>query len=161
MKKGQSQLGEQRILPLGGDRPILAYLAPVRIESWREEGLFMRTRHGVVPKMRFLMRVRSQAFDYNPRGMAEARNSQSNVSRQEIMMDKKLRAVRKFDAVRNDTMREIMIRMIIAENLQTARYVAKKAGIPWPQFKIDFNEAVDAMMDAAQTQGGKYATRSV
>lgn len=152
MKKCQSDLGMQRILPLGNDRPILAYLTPVRIETWREEGLFYKTGHGIVPKMRFLMRVRSQAFDYSPRAMTEARSESGNVSRQEILMDKKLAARRKFAPVSDPVMREIMIRMIVTENLLSARYIAKKHGIPWPQFKIDFNEAVDAMMDAADQQ---------
>ncbi len=152
MKKYQSDLGVQRILPLGDDRPILAYLTPVRIETWREEGLFYKTRYGVVPKMRFLIRVRSQAFDYSPRAMTEARSESGNVSRQEILMDKKIAARRKFMPVCDPVMRELMIRMIVSENLLSARYIAKKHGIPWPQFKIDFNEAVDAMMDAANKQ---------
>lgn len=151
MRKDKSNLSAQPVLPLGKDKPILDYLLPVRIENWREDGLFKRSaKHSVGQKMRFVMHVRASAFDFSPKNWIELHNDNSVVSRQEVMADKKFQAIRKFMAVRDPFMREVMQRMIVSEKLLGARYIAKQLQKPWPQFVMDFNQGLDEMMDAAE-----------
>ena len=69
-------------------------------------------------------------------------------------------ALRMFDAVQNREMRTIMRNMIVSENLQTARYTAKKAGYVWQQFVLDFNYGLEQMMEQ-QERSKENATRSI
>lgn len=149
MRNNQSYLdAQQTVLPLNRDKPILDCLVPVRIEHWREEGLFKRGRHSVSAKMRFCMHIRAAAFDFSPKAFLEMRQESSAASRQEVMADKKIQAIRKFNVIRDPFMREVMSHMIVAEHLLRARYIAEKLQIRWAQFVIDFNAALDDMMDA-------------
>lgn len=151
MRKNQSNFNTQQELPLNKDRPILDFLLPVRVENWRADGLFKRSaKHSVGQKMRFVMHIRAAAFDFSPRAFLEMRQESGNASRQEIMADKKIQAIRKFNAVRDPFMREVMQRMIVSEKLLGARYIAKQLHKPWPQFVMDFNQGLDEMMDAAE-----------
>lgn len=152
MRKSQSNFTSQAELPLGKDRPILDFLLPVRIENWRQEGLFTRTRHSVGQKVRFVMYLRARAFDFSAKNWIELHNDNSTASRQEVMCDKKIQAMRMFNVVRDPFMREVMQRMIVSEKLLGARYIAQKLQIRWPQFVIDFNAALDDVMDAADLQ---------
>lgn len=150
MRKDQSNFTPQAELPLGKDKPILDFLLPVRIENWRADGLFKRSRYSVGQKMRFVMYIRAAAFDFSAKNWIELHHDGSTASRQEVMADKKFQAYRKFNAVRDPFMREVMQRMIVAEKLLGARYIAKQLHKPWPQFVMDFNQGLDEMMDAAE-----------
>lgn len=152
MKSKQSDIEKQGVLPLYGDRPILDFIVPVRVENWRADGLFRRGRYSVGQKARFVMHIRAAAFDYSSRAFVEARNEASNTSRIEVSVFKKISQLKKFDAVRDPKMRQIMANMIIAEKLLDARYIAKKLRRPWPAFVMDFNEGLEQMMDAADQQ---------
>jgi hypothetical protein len=150
MRKNKSDFSVQANLPLITDKPILEYLMPVRIENWRMEGLFKRSRYSVGQKMRFVMHIRASAFDFSPKNWIELHNAGCGASRQEVAADKKFQALRKFNAVRDPFMREVMQHMIVAEKLLGARYIAKRLKKPWPQFVMDFNQGLDEMLDAAE-----------
>lgn len=150
MRKNNSDFSVQASLPLNTDKPILDCLMPVRIENWRMDGLFKRSRYSVGQKMRFVMHIRASAFDFSAKAFMEIRQESSGASRQEIMADKKFQAYRKFNAVRDPFMREVMQHMIVAEKLLGARYIAKQLHKPWPQFVMDFNQGLDEMLDAAE-----------
>ena len=147
-------------LPLTDSRPILEVLRPVRIEQWRMEGLFRRGKFSVFHKIRFVGAIRARAFDHAHRAMSEARGDSRGVSPIEIAVDKRLTARRMFDAVSDEKIREVMRNMIVAENLQTARYTAKKAGYVWQQFVFDFNYGLEQMMEQ-QERSKENATRSI
>lgn len=127
--------------------PILDVLRPVRVESWRSEGLFRcRGKYSPGARVGFIIRLRSQAFDMGAKNPAEAKGSGANISRDFIKIEKQIAVKRKFNVVDDPVFREIMIRMIVVENMPSARYVAKKAHIPWPQFVFDFNANIEKMM---------------
>ena len=147
-------------LPLSDNRPVLDVLRPVRIEQWRAEGLFRRGKFSVFHKVRFVGAIRARAFDYSHREMCEARGDSRGVSTIEIALDKKMAARRMFNAVQDREMRVIMRNMIVSENLQTARYIAKKAGYVWQQFVLDFNYGLEQMMEQ-QERSKSNATRSI
>lgn len=161
MKYKQSDIEKQGVLPLYGDRPILDFIVPVRVENWRADGLFRRGRYSVGQKARFVMHIRAAAFDYSSRAFAEARSDTRGTSRTEIAVFKKISQLKKFDAVRDPEMRQIMANMIISEKLLDARYIAKKLRRPWPAFVMDFNEGLEQMMDTdtfIQQKGATDAT---
>lgn len=140
----------QGVLTFPDSRPILDVLRPVRIESWKDEGLFRRGRFSIAQKIKFVCGVRSRAFDYSRPAPGESRGASWGVSGIEVRVDKKMAALRMFDAVRDAEMRAIMQAMIVSENLNGARYTAKKAGYIWPQFVIDFNYGLEQMMQEAR-----------
>lgn len=156
---GVSHIPAQQ-LPLADSRPILDILRPVRIEQWRAEGLFRRGKFSVFHKVRFVGAIRARAFDHTHREMTEARGDNRGVSAIEIAVDKRLTARRMFDAVSDEKIREVMRNMIVTENLQTARYTAKKAGYVWQQFVLDFNYGLEQMMEQ-QERSKENATRSI
>lgn len=156
---GASHIPAQQ-LPLADSRPILDILRPVRIEQWRAEGLFRRGKFSVFHKVRFVGAIRARAFDHTHREMTEARGDNRGVSAIEIAVDKRLTARRMFDAVSDEKIREVMRNMIVTENLQTARYTAKKAGYVWQQFVLDFNYGLEQMMEQ-QERSKENATRSI
>lgn len=147
-------------LSLADSRPILDILRPVRIEQWRIEGLFRRGKFSVFHKIRFVGAIRARAFDHSHREMCEARGDSRGVSAIEVAVDKRLTARRMFNAVQDTQMRVIMRNMIVSENLQTARYTAKKAGYVWQQFVLDFNYGLEQMMEQ-QERSKENATRSI
>lgn len=129
-------------------RPILDYLRPVRVETWRDEGLFRgRYKYSVGSRIGFIVRTRSAAFDFSGRNPAEARGSGTGVSRDLIRVEKLLMVKRRFNVIDDADFREIMISMICTENMPRARHVAKKAQIPWPQFVYEFNTNLEKMME--------------
>ena len=64
MKYKQSDIEKQGVLPLYGDRPILDFIVPVRVENLRADGLFRRGRYSVGQKARFVMHISAAAIDY-------------------------------------------------------------------------------------------------
>ncbi len=122
------------------------FLRPVKIVNWFEDGLFTKTgEYSVRRKIKFVIAIRSAAFDYAPRELCEVKGS-SRVSKVEIIADKMMRARRVFDAAKDEKMREIMKFMILSENLLSAHWGADKFGYKWSQFKVDFNYALDEVI---------------
>lgn len=134
-----------------GDRPILEYLRPVRVETWRDEGLFrFRGKYSVGSRIGFIIRTRSAAFDFRGRNPAEAKGSGTCLTRDMIRVEKLMMVKRRFNVIDDADFRAIMISMICTEIMPGARNTAKKAHIPWPQFVFNFNTYLEQMME-----GGK------
>lgn len=85
----------QGVLTFPDSRPILDVLRPVRIESWKDEGLFRRGRFSIAQKIKFVCGVRSRAFDYSRPAPGESRGASWGVSGIEVRVDKKMAAPRK------------------------------------------------------------------
>lgn len=149
-KGGISHTADAAQLSFPDSRPILDVLRPVRVESWKDEGLFRHGKFSVGQKIRFVCRVRARAFDYSARGMAEVRDIGRGISSIEVRAGKKMDALRMFNAVSGPEMRQIMANMIVREDLIGARYTAKKARYVWPQFVLDFNYGLEQMMAVQQ-----------
>lgn len=144
----------QCCLSLAEDKPILDVLRPVKIENWREDGLFCRSKYSVGKKIKFIIFIRSSAFDHAKRDICEIK-TQSLVSKVEIITDKMHRARKLFDVVEDKRMREVMIFMILREDLLSAHYVAKKCGYRWPQFILDFNRGLDQIISQYELLGNR------
>lgn len=134
--------------------PVLDILRPVKIENWREDGLFRRSKYGTHRKIKFIIAARSSAFDYTARNMQEAR-SPGSAPKIEIITDKMMRARARFNAVEDAKMREIMCKMILRVDLLSARDFAKLSGYAWPQFVLDFNLGLDQAISDQETRRAK------
>lgn len=138
---------KQQVLFSEKQKPILSHLQPVRIAGWRADGLFRRGKFDVGQKVRFIVKLRSMAFDMSHATVQRARVEGNTMDRGLIMTEKKMETLAKFNAISDADMREIMKAMIVSESLLGARYVAKKLKYPWPQFVLDFNYALEQMME--------------
>lgn len=147
MKGSKDFIGSQGQL-FNENRPILEHLIPVRIEDWRQEGLFTHSKnYSPWRKARFCMMIRAKAFNFISKDSRESR-SNVNVSPVEMHVAKIMDARRILKPVQDENMRVIMEQMIVVENLHTAHNMAKKVGMRFPQFKDDFNKGLEQAMDA-------------
>lgn len=137
------------------NRPILEHLIPVRIENWRREKLFSRSKkYNPWQKARFCMMIRAKAFNFISKDPYE-RSGDKNASPVEIQVGKIIDARQILKPVHDPQMREIMENMIVTPDLYSARYFAKKCGYSWPQFVIDFNYGLEQAMDEWYTSHNK------
>lgn len=143
-------MGKQQDLFQTPPKPIISHLRPVRLEQWRTDGLFRKGKYGVGEKLRFVMRLRSMAFELSARGALAIKNENNSLPREYIMIEKRITVCNKFNVITDANMREIMKGMIVCEDLLGARYIAKKLKYPWPQFVIDFNIGLEQMMGVDQ-----------
>lgn len=141
---------QQNLFQTPETKPILSHLRPVRLEQWRIDGLFRKGKYGVGEKLRFVMRLRSMAFELSARGALAIKNENNSLPREYIMIEKRITVCNKFNVITDANMREIMKGMIVCEDLLGARYIAKKLKYPWPQFVIDFNIGLEQMMGVDQ-----------
>lgn len=147
MKDSKGFIGSQGQL-FDENRPILEYLIPVRIEDWRQEGLFTHSKnYSPWRKARFCMMIRAKAFNFISKDSRESRSS-TNISPVEMHVAKLMDARRILQPVQDKNMRVIMEQMIVVEVLHTAHNMAKKVGMRFPQFKDDFNKGLEQAMDA-------------
>jgi hypothetical protein len=138
------------------EKPVIDCLSPLWAEKWQQEGLFRRTqikgddmREG--RKKKLCVGLHLEFWDTYRGAPAAPSDTNTGLTAGDVGYMRKERVAKKFEAITDKKMGEIMAVMILRECPPlSAHYIARKNKMSWPQFVIDFNKGLLELVDGAK-----------
>jgi hypothetical protein len=138
---------EQGTFDFGNNWRILDSMEKWEITRWADEGLFKTGKYTVRNKKSFLRARYAQCFEEWHPDDGGVKYTREFVHPMDGKIDRKGTVKRIFEVIPNDEWRDIMTKMIIRQNMVSARYVARKNKFLWVQFVLDFNYWLEFVME--------------